>query len=500
MMKRITQIGAFAVLAVLLQSPYATADDPLRVGVNAFPSSDGDPHRSVSVFSTYTWSPTFETLTTFQEDGSLVGELAVSWTQVSPTTWHFSLRPNVVFSNGKPFTADAVVSSLNYLKTPHGQTSSMIRDLAVVDSAEVIDDLTVAISTVRPSAILPRVMAPLYIVEPDHWNELGPEAFAKDPIGSGPFTIEDWRSNRILYAANPKSWRAPKLEALEVLLLPETTTRVQALMTGGIDIGIGMGPDDIAPLESIGGYMHQRKPIDVMSLTLVVEDGRPANDLRVRQALNHAVNKNAIAQVLLEGFTQPATQGAVRGLLGYNPALDTFPYDPDKARALLKEAGYADGFELDMEVIIGSNASDAAIYQLVASNLADIGVTMNVITIPTSQMVRIILQGQWRGDGFSQIFGAWPTFEPLRTIRLHSCLQPTPWYCDDRITPTYQAALVTPDLEERVKLTQDVLAFYHDQATAVLLHEVPLMDGIGPRVVGYAPNKGKLNYETITLK
>jgi len=246
--------------------------------------------------------------------------------------------------------------------------------------------------------------------------------------------------------------------------------------------------------------MHQRRPIDVMSLTLVVEKGRPANDIRVRRALNHAVNKQAISDVLLQGLTQPATQGAVRGLLGYNPDLDTFPYDPEKARALLKEAGYEDGFELDVEVIIGSNAGDAAIYQLVASNLAEVGVTMNVITIPTSQMVRIILQGQWRGDGFSQIFGAWPTFEPLRTIRLHSCLSPTPWYCDERIMPTYQAALETPDLNERINLTQEVLAFYHDQATAVLLHEVPLMDAIGPRVVGYAPNKGKLNYETMTLK
>lgn len=500
MMKHIPKFRAlFALTALALAAP-VLADDPLRIGVNAFATSDGDPHRSVSVFSTYTWSPTFETLTTFQEDGTLVGELALSWERISPKTWHFTLRPDVVFSNGRPFTADAVVSSLNYLKTPHGQTSSMIRDLAVVESAEAIDDLTVAITTLRPSAILPRVMAPLYIVEPEHWVELGPEAFARDPVGSGPFTIEDWRSTRVTYAANPRSWRAPKIESLEVLLLPEANSRLQALVTGGIDIAIGMGPDDIPPLESIGGYMHQRRPIDVMSLTLVVEEGRPANDIRVRRALNHAVNKQAIAQVLLEGLTQPATQGAVRGLLGYNPDLNTFPYDPEKARTLLKEAGYEDGFELDVEVIIGSNAGDAAIYQLVASNLADIGVTMNVITIPTSQMVRIILQGQWRGDGFSQIFGAWPTFEPLRTIRLHSCLSPTPWYCDERIMPTYQAALETPDLKERIKLTQEVLTFYHDQATAILLHEVPLMDGIGPRVVGYAPNKGKLNYETMTLK
>ncbi len=220
----------------------------------------------------------------------------------------------------------------------------------------------------------------------------------------------------------------------------------------------------------------------------------------MRRALNHAINKQAIAEILLSGYTRPATQGAVRGLLGYNEDLSPYPYDPDRARAMLAEAGYGDGFDLDFEVIVGTNASDSAIYQLVASNLADVGVTANIITIPTSQMVRIILQGQWRSDGFSQVFGSWPTFEPLRSLRLHSCLWPNPWYCDERIMPTFNAALAAPTLDERAKLTGEVLAFYHEQATTLLLHEVPLLDGIGPRVEGYAPNKGKLNYDTVMLR
>ncbi|MEQ9111158.1 MAG: ABC transporter substrate-binding protein [Rhodospirillaceae bacterium] len=475
------------------------AQEPLRVGVVAFPASDGDPHRSVSVFSTYTWSPTFETLTTFQEDGTLVGELAKSWQQITPTTWHFELRSDAAFSNGRPFTAADVVSSLDYLKTPHGQTSSVARDLDIIAGAQTLDAYTLAVTTSAPTAILPRLLAALYIVEPDHWETLGPDAFARDPIGSGPFAITAWRQGRVSYETNPYSWRKPEIEKMEVLHLPESTSRLQAIVTGGIDIAIGMGPDDIPLIERAGGYMHQRNPIDVISIAFVVQDGRPANDIRVRRALNYAVNKNAITEILLSGMSQPATQGAVRGLLGYDPTLEAYPYDPDRARALLKEAGYEGGFKLDIEVIIGSNASDSAIYQLVAANLADVGVTLNIISIPTSQMVRIILQGQWKGDGFSQVFGGWPTFEPLRTLRLHSCLWPSPWYCDERIMPTMKAALETPHLEERIRLTRDVLGFYHDQATALMLHEIPLLDGVGPRVTGYAPNKGKINYETITF-
>lgn len=476
------------------------AAPPLKVGVVALPVSDGDPHRSVSVFSTYSWSPTFETLTTFLEGGQLVGELATSWEQIEATIWRFSLREDVVFSNGRPLTAHDIVRSLEYLQTSHGKTTSTARDLSVVAGASALNDYALSIRTHEPSAILPRILAALYIVEPDHWDALGPDEFARNPIGSGPFTIKSWEQGKVSYEANKLSWRAPKIDSMEVLHLPETTSRLQGIVTGGIDIAIGMGPDDIPLVEAGGGYMHQRNPIDVISISFVVEEDKPTNDVRVRRALNYAVNKEAITKVLLSGYSQPATQGAVRSLFGYNPDLKPYPYDPAKARTLLKEAGHEEGFTLDVEVIIGSNASDSAIYQLVASNLADVGVTLRIISIPTTQMVRIILQGEWKGDGFSQVFGAWPTFEPLRTLRLHSCLWPNPWFCDKRIMPTMNAAMAAPNLEQRAKLTKEVLAFYHDQATALMLHEIPLLDAIGPRVIGYAPNKGKINYETITLR
>ena len=481
-------------------SSLGMAEDILRVGVVAFPSGAADPHRSVSVFSTYTWSPTFETLTTFTDDGELIGELATDWKQLEPNLWTFSLRKDAVFSNGRPFTAHDVAWSFNYLRTPHGLTAAVNRDLAVIESATAIDDHTVSIKTKIPSAILPRLMTPLYFVEPDHWEKVGPEQFAFEPIGTGPFTITKWQEGKVTYKANPQSWRPPIIEGIEILLLPEVTTRLQALLTGRIDVAIGMGPDDSGFLQSVGGRLHQRQPIDAISITLVIEEGRPAADIRVRRALNYAVDKDAIADVLLNGYTKPATQGAVRGLFGYDPDLKSYPYDPDKARALLKDADYEDGFSLDVEVITGSNASDSAVYQLVASNLADVNVELRVMRIPTSQMVRIILQGQWRGDGFSQIFGSWPSFEPLRTIRLHSCANPTPWFCDEQITPTIQAAKSAISLEDRLLLTQKVLRFYHDQATTILLHEVPLLDGVTARVANYAPNKGKINYETISLE
>jgi peptide/nickel transport system substrate-binding protein len=473
---------------------------PLRIGVAAFPSSDGDPHRSVSVYTTYIWSPIFETLTTFKENGELIGELAESWKQIEPNIWHFFLKKNITFSNGRPLKANDILESLNYIKTSHGSMTIVARDLSVIKSSHVINDHTIAIKTSIPSAILPRILTALYIVEPDHWKELGPEDFAKNPIGSGSYKVSSWEQGVISYIDNKYSNRLPKIKKLKIFQLPESTTRLQALISGSIDIAIGMSPDDINPIETIGGYMHQRKPIDVMTITFVIGEGKPIDDVRVRRALNYAVNKEAITKILLSGYSQPATQGAVRGLLGYNSDLQTYPYNPKKARILLNEAGYKDGFTLNIEVIIGSNASDSAIYQLVASNLKDVGVSLKINPIPTSQMVKVILQGQWKGDGFSQIFGGWPTFEPMKTFRFHSCLSPTPWFCDKTIMPKIKATIESPSLNNRIRLTKEVLAFYHDQATTLMLHEVPLLDGIGPRIMSYSPNKGKINYESLNIR
>lgn len=475
------------------------ADQTLRIAVTAFPPGGADMRKSVSVFATYTWSPMYEALTTFREDSTLIPELATSWTQTAPTRWVFILREGVKFSNGRDFTAQDVVENLAFLKEGDGPQQATARLLDSILRVRALDAKTVEIETSSPNAILPRELSALYIVEPELWRQLGPDGFTRAPVGTGPFKLKRWGAEKIEYEPNALSWRAPKIKALEIRELSESTSRLQALLTGQADIALGMGPEERPVIEESGGRIHKRQPIDVMSIALVVGEGKPVDDVRVRRALNYAVDKDSIANVILQGLSRPATQGAVEGLLGYDPNLKPYPYDPAKARALLKEAGHEKGFTLNTEVIVSSNPGDALIYQYVASNLAAVNVKMNLISIPTPQMVRVINQGEWKGDSFSQIFGSWPAFDPLRTIRLHSCLWPKPWFCDQGITQTLKAAMSAGDLTERARLTTEILRFYHDQATTLLLHEVPLTDGVAKRVKNYAPQKAKINYETIEL-
>jgi peptide/nickel transport system substrate-binding protein len=493
--------AALALIAAALPgaAPIRAADQTLKVAVVAFPPAGPDPRKSVSVFATYTWSPMYEALTTFAEDGTLMPELAETWQQLSPTSWSFTLRNGVTFSNGRPLTAADVAANILALKQGENAVLPAARQIETIVRARAVDERTLIVETVEPNAIVPRELSAIYIMEPEHLRAVGIAGFVKNPIGTGPFVLKKWGESTVDYAPNPLSWRPPKVGALEIRELPELTGRLQALQTGKADIAIGMGPDEEPAIVAAGGRLHRRRPIDVITLSFVVGQGKPIDDVRVRRALNHAVDKESIANVLLQGTTRPATQGAVEGLLGYDPDLRSYPYDPAKARALLKEAGFENGFALDVEVIVSSNAGDGQIYQYVAENLAAVGVKLNLITIPTQQMMRVVNLGEWKGDGFSQVFGAWPTFEPLRTIRLHSCLWPKPWYCDQAIMPTMIAARTAPNLEERARLTREVLRFYHDQATSLMLHEIPVLDGVMPRVRNYAPQKGKINYETIAL-
>jgi ABC-type transport system substrate-binding protein len=166
----------------------------------------------------------------------------------------------------------------------------------------------------------------------------------------------------------------------------------------------------------------------------------------------------------------------------------------------LKEAGFEKGFALNTEIIVSQNANDAAAYQMIATDLAAVGVKMTLTPIPLPQMMKVINQGEWKGDAFTQIFGAIPTFDPLRALRLHSCLWAKPWFCDQGATRKLESAIAEFDEGKRAAITRDLMAFYRDQATALYLYELPVLDGVAKRVKNYAPQRSRINYDTISVE
>lgn len=490
---------AFA-CAVLALGTASAADAPvtLRIGTTAMPPSVGNPFRTPGTPHSMTWASLFDGLTRINELGELVPWLAVSWENIDPLTWRFKLRPGVTFSNGAPFTADAVLNVVEFFHSPAAAREMTPRTLSFVSSARKIDDLTVDLITDAPTPSLPRALSILYMVEPGQWRKLGPDGFATAPIGTGPFALDKAEVNAWKLSAFRKSWRAPKVDRLEWNASPDNSSRVQALLAGRLDIALGVGPDDIDVIIAAGGGSVSWKTSSIWSIQFHHNMDTPLKDVRVRQALNYAVDRKALSEGLLGGKAVAASQPGSSVVYGHDPSIPPIPYDPATAKKLLSEAGYPNGFKFVVQGVIGAGASDAAMYQKIAQDLLAIGVTMEIQPFPLSELFRGVIEDRWDGDAFGNSFTAEPTVDVLQVVRNHSCLSPKPLYCDQRIMPVIKAAVAEFDPAKGLEMRHQIMRFYRDQYMALFLYELPRWAGLRQGVTGFKDAHGFINLHQIT--
>ncbi len=324
----------------------ALAETTLCVGLTAAPPSKGNPYQNLGTTSNLVWPAFFDTLTYRDNDGVVRPGLAVAWEQDGPTTWIFHLRPDTQFSNGEPLTAEAIKVTFDKLITDDANGYSWQREVkASYSGVDIIDDLTVAIHTEKVDILTPGLLSGLYIVPPRYVTDVGYQGLQDEPLGSGPFVVDDWQPARITLSANRSSWHPPKVDKLEMLVVPDSSARYQALITGRIDVASAVNTDQIDMLVQAGHRVHLHTPNRIMMMALQsVDPNSPFHDERVRQAVNYAVNMELITDVLLAGLVEPASQPATPGSVGYDPSLKPYPYDPDKARALFKRSGIRERF------------------------------------------------------------------------------------------------------------------------------------------------------------
>ncbi|MBT6961682.1 MAG: hypothetical protein HOA00_11110, partial [Rhodospirillaceae bacterium] len=201
----------------------------------------------------------------------------------------------------------------------------------------------------------------------------------------------------------------------------------------------------------------------------------------------------------LGGLTVPASQGATPAAEGYNPNLEPIRYDPDRARALLAEAGYENGFSLTAEAVVGANGSDSAMYQLVAGALSDVGVDLIIAPVTIAHLFDHFERGGWHGKAFGMVYTMEPIIDVIRTLRNNSCDRPAPWYCDTGATDMIQDALTEQDTKKRIALKQSLMARYRDNAAAIFLWPELRFAGLGPGVTGYDDVHGFISYDTLDV-
>ncbi len=441
----------------------------------------------------------FDALTVIDREGVVQPWIAERWETVDQLTWLFILRPDVMFSNGESFDASAAAAALMYFASGDGLVEVVAQSVIDVESARAIDPLTLEVKTKRPNILLPRRLSGLRIPAPGPWAELGRRGFSTAPIGSGPFIATRWDMTRINLVANPNSWRPPQLDRIEFIGVPEVTTRVQGLITGAIDIAFDIGPEDGPLIEPAGAQLRFRPSGRIQLITFMSVGDSPVADVRVRQALNYAVNKQRIIDVLLAGAAEPTGQAAVKGAFGYDPTIEAYPYDPDKARALLAEAGYPDGFDMPADMTLGAMAGDGSWYLQIAQDLAQIGVNVTYVPAPYPVHISRIREGGWRGIAFSMDFNNLPSMDVLWPLRIHSCLWRAPWHCRPEWLPLIEDAEQEFDLEERRRKTQELVRLYRDEPTSIYLWEMPGVDGVSDRVLNFHPGQAFLNMSVLDL-
>lgn len=272
--------------------------------------------------------------------------LATSWEMVDETTWHFHLREGVRFHNGALLTAEDVAWNFNRILASDATSGPRKAYVVWLESAEAVDDLTVQLNTL---IAYPAVVVSNYIpimIPKAYFEEVGPEGFVQAPVGTGPYKIDSWSVNEALhFSAFADYWgEPPAIPAATFRVIPEESTRLNELTTGGVDIVLNLSATRVAELQGSGDITLTSKP-SVLNFYLGMNTANePLDNLTVRQAIAHAVDVPLMVDALLSGYGEVANSLVHSTSFGWMQALEPFAYDPDLARQLLAEAGYPDGF------------------------------------------------------------------------------------------------------------------------------------------------------------
>lgn len=500
-------VAATVLVATLLFNSVSLSAQMLRVAVSAFPPTLGNPFTGASLPSAELWWSIYDGLTRLNWTGGPEPALALSWENTSPTTWVFKLRPNVTYHNGKPFTSLDVVKILDLMKREEMGRFLIPNELVLVKASRAIDELTVEIETVEPDAILPKRLSTLMIIDPDHWDGIGVDGYTLAPIGTGPFRLISFgRGNATaLLEANPASWRAPKhVTSLEYRLVGDKTSRIQGLLSGQVDLITGLHVDDVIILEAQGLNVSVRTNPQVKSIALpniLHEAGHPLEDVRVRQAMNYAVDKKSIAKFIMFDYAEVASQGVTSATIGYNPNLKPYSYDPDRARALLAEAGYPDGFAMNIEVATDTTTPDSLMYQKVEQDLEAIGIDVTLRAIPFSDYSSKYATSDWGdADAFNLIWNNSAFQDPIRPIEYFSCLRANPFFCVPELVEPIIQSNAEIDSAKRDLLLQDIMAQLHALAPAIWLTNAVYTSAYGDRIAEFKSRPTGVMFEELILK
>lgn len=368
------------------------AKDSLVIGLTANPITL-DPYNTTDSPASKVNRNIHETLVKYDSEMNIVPGLAESWEIVDDTTYVFKIRQGVKFHNGEVLTAKDVKFSFDMQKdNPHAESITGMVDF---DNCKVIDDSTFELKLKEPfGSILQHLTQTVTsIVNEKAYKEMKDE-YGSKPVGTGPYKFVEWKKDDyVSLTRNDEYWgeNKPKLKDLVFRIIPESSTRAIEVESGGVDIATKIAPSEVKRLEKNDKVVVNLTPSFSTQFVGFCLKGDKYQDVKLRQAINYAVDKEAILKVAYQSIGVVATAPMSPGHWGYNDSLKPFARDLEKAKNLLAEAGYAEGLTVTITTDEDQVRRDVA--EMVQAQLSEVGIEVKMQTLERGAFIDAVIEG-----------------------------------------------------------------------------------------------------------
>ncbi|RNI15431.1 ABC transporter substrate-binding protein [Paracoccus pantotrophus] len=485
-----TATGMFDASAALAQDA-----DTLRIGMRRGLLTF-DPHNN-GAYGTPLMN-VFDTLVRRTDDGEFVPHLAKSFEQKDDYTWEFVLHQGIKFHDGSEltardvkFTLDRVVGDTRLIESPRFST---------IKEVKILDPYTVQIITNVPDPVMLNRLIRMggSIMPEKYFNEVGVDNFTKRPVGSGPYKVAQYNVDQQIILEKFKDYFKGDVSDWDkavLTILPEASTRVNELITGGMDLVDEVPPSEWARVNGNGNTaIVPGDSTQVIILMVNSNEQFPTSDVRVRQAIDYAIDDKLIVDKFFQGMGTPTRTHITPGIVGFNEEYyDTYLYDLEKAKELLAEAGYDAGnpLSLTLQVPKGRYLLDSELGQLIGAMLQMAGIQVNFEFLENSKYVEVRNNNNNKelmlaGYGNSMF----DPFLPLNALNSKTYFERL-GYRNERVDQLLDQAEATIDQKARAQMYREAQAILAEELPFIYIYAEQYFTGINTNRIEFAPPSSK---------
>ena len=463
-----------------------------------------DPQTHVGTIAESQLRHIFEPLVQIDRDLQTVKpQLATEWKRLDDLTLQFKLRQGVKFHNGEDF--DAAAARFSIMRPIDPATKADARTTyAGISDVEAVDKYTINVKTAMPDpALLLRMTGFSMTMVAPAWAASAPDVFTKEAVGTGPYKLASWTDplQDWTLAANEQYWGgAPKVKKVRIKTIPELATRTAALRSGEVHVAKDVAVEEIDAINTSGRALAKTTPSNRIPYYVMEVRKPPCNNKQLRQAINYGANLDGIIQSVLYGNASRVATTVAPWHVGFDPDLKPYPYDPDKARALMKDAGFPNGFDLNINFIQGRYLKDKEVAEAIAQELNKVGIRAKPVLRDAALNTQEDLDqhldglifaswGNWIFDADNQLYVRWHT--SARDTANGGKGQSSLSYSNSEFDKLVEQARIELDTNKRLDFYKKAQEILYDDAAALFMWTLTDIYGVD-NWVQWEPRKDEM--------